>query len=516
MCRVMMQSAVFLRLTMVSLITLSGLFAGCIHAAEQREYVVQGFLSVEDGAVTSSRQPEILFVFEGDTPLGTTVRFVLDGSDVDTVYDKTLRMARYQPGRPLAPGVHIIKCLFLVNGQQGGEFTSRFTVVEGAQPPLPSANDEQIAVAAVNVVRVQLGLPVLEPDLRLVASAQNHSNYAYKNQEFSHSETAGKPGYTGTALRQRTDFSGFFGFLVAETGTEESGSLQAGIDRLKDAPYHRLDFVNPGLRSVGVGFNVDRGEGTGNIFINYGADRPTGDDDRVILYPFPGQVDVKVGWRDIEWPDPLRFFGKTATYVGYPISISIHDRQTAELRAQRVELSDNKGQVIPFYLVDANTETDANNKRHIFVIPAAVLQPGMSYEVSVQAVRVLKNGAQIPFAKKWTFTAGGNLTVRYGEFAYISGREFIRVYAENGDLADLSYVIMQQDTAVRAFAKGEFYDMNGRPLVPGVYRLEVHSDLFGQTKVYELQIAGQPEARKVSIHETGGAPLTDFAKPFFN
>src|SRR5436190_2744517 len=100
-----------------------------------------------------------------------------------------------------------------------------------------------------NQMRYAVGAPTTPADARLAAAAQAHATYNALNGVTGHFETAGLPGYTGYAPRDRAVAQGFTATFVSEVATGASDPL-AGVQQLWDAPYHRLGMIHPNAYTV--------------------------------------------------------------------------------------------------------------------------------------------------------------------------------------------------------------------------------------------------------------------------
>src|SRR4051812_19025266 len=81
--------------------------------------------------------------------------------------------------------------------------------------------------AMQNQLRYAVGAPTIPADARLVTAAQNHATYSALNGSSGHYETAGLPGYTGYAPRDRVVAAGWTTPFVSEVATGGSSALSA-------------------------------------------------------------------------------------------------------------------------------------------------------------------------------------------------------------------------------------------------------------------------------------------------
>ncbi|MDR3591696.1 MAG: CAP domain-containing protein [Negativicutes bacterium] len=476
-------------------------------------------LSISDGDVTTSLQPFLALRILDRRVILSDIKITLDGSQVAAAFDKSANFAWYVPNKPLATGNHVVKFTIFSPGYKPTEASIRFTVVSGGPAPAIIDNEVTAAIAAANDWRAEAGLAPLQANYNLTVSAQRHANYLYINNGFSHFEDPGKPGFSGKFVRERAMMAGFVGLSVDEVGTSESWPVEAAVRRLADAPYHRLAFMDPNLQFVGAGVNWDtNGQGTASVFLEMAAMKPAADD-RIMVYPYPGQTNAPIAWQDFEIPSPLRFSLKqTGAMVGYPVSVSIHDDQTAELRTVYAQMTDEKGGAVPVYIVDSSLENDKvfgqDRKTDLILIPKKPLTPGTRYSVQVKLIRVLVTGETQPREIKWSFATDPVFFVRFARIVSLNGTDYFQALSDHGDVPDLTYFLSDHDRLLRVVRDGQHYSYSGEKLPNGVYRLEVFSKIFGQAKVFEAVIDGPPEKRQVKLRPLDEPPrMTPDASP---
>jgi len=274
----------------------------------------------------------------------------------------------------------------------GKEFSSKLD-------PYVGRNKESLFAKVVkgiqylNKYRSRMGLSELSYNEWLTYAAQGHSNYLNVNGKTGHYQTIGDRGFFGVSPMDRAIYYGYYG-SIGEGISYGYDDIIMAIASLMDAPYHRLNHINPNWKDIGIGF-----DGITTTVV-YGTKKSM-TDERIVVYPYEGQTDVKTTWFVAEDPNPLRFFDKDGINVGYPISISIHDSNTKELKTLSASLRDEEGSDVPFYLVDSSKETDF--KKHAFIIPQEPLKSDTEYTVSVKAVRITNDKKEIPVEKEWTF-----------------------------------------------------------------------------------------------------------------
>lgn len=469
--------------------------------------------SLADGMVTTARQPTVIAGVSDGTVVLSDVRITLDGRQMPRIFDATAGFGWYVPAMPLALGRHTVKFDFFYQGNAFGTASLSFTVVPEMPRPAIDSFDSQETIDVVNEIRAKSGIPAVAVDRSLTVSAQRHADYVHANREIVHDEIPGKPGFSGVRPANRAQMAGFVGITVSEVGTGEEHPVRSAVHGLLAAPYHRLAILNPNYQFAGAGLAWDsRGSETGALFINFGTKRP-GTDERVVLYPYPGQTDAPVAWQDFEVPSPLRFFGqKRGATVGYPVTVSYHDGRTAHLTVLSAEMTDENGAQVPSYVADSSLETDKvhgqDRTKQLIIIPKKPLAPGVPYSVRVKGIRVLHNGTALPVDLAWSFTTAAELKISGAALIARKSGDYIKVYAENGAVRDLAYVLLdlERENPVVAVASDSVYGPPNTRIMNGAYRLEVFSKTFGAAQVFEATISGTPEKRRVTLKRIDSPP----------
>jgi len=491
-----MRRGIFLFALLIALSTF-GLSTLCIAAGPSYEMQV----TPGNGAVTIEQRPLIRWlVFPNENRI-RAVSLLLDGQfvSVEQVMKENTVSLEYHPLVDLLPGEHRIEYKLDIVGYQPIIVSSSFVIVNDRLDLYSGKNGlkvtalEEQAIVALNQYRKTLGLSLLTENQKLSMVAQAHANYQVMNRVRGHYEQQSSRGFTGIAPQNRADYMGYPG-AVGEGISFVLPVDSLGIDRLIDAPYHRLGLINPNFREVGIGFGWDPDVTN----VNCGTTQEC-NDDRVMLYPYSGQVDAKIAWFVAEDPNPLARYGLDSINVGYPISLSIHDSQTVEFKTISAKLVDENKQDVPFYLVDSAGEKD--HKCDVFLIPKTPLLPGKTYTVTVNGIRVEKDGVTAPMNRTWSFATRAELSVRHMGIITLSNSECIEVIMNNGDIPDLNYTLTQQGEKVRSYVGQErqYYSYGGALLENGEYSLEISSSLFPASLTYRVRISGSGEERQVVI-----------------
>ena len=163
----------------------------------------------------------------------------------------------------------------------------------------------------INYRRGQSGLSVLAQHPTVDKAAQAHSDYQRLNDDISHTEIAGKAGFTGVDVEARLLAAGYtftgesaFGEVISATSST-SGFYMA--EELITAIYHRFVIFEPRFEEIGTGSGTT-GSGYTYFTTNFTANNGFGPGlgANVSVWPFPGQTGVTPNFlSDFESPDPV-------------------------------------------------------------------------------------------------------------------------------------------------------------------------------------------------------------------
>lgn len=464
-------------------------------------------LTPVNGSVIGERRPTISWTVYPNGQNIDTFRMQLNGRDVAA--EKTARGASvvfsYKPLNELPPGNHTVSMSISFDGYQPLTLVSRFTIVSNPVNPFEGKDGVQLAsmeteaVNYLNTIRKILGLSVLSVHQSLTAAAQSHSNFLQLNHFIGHYQGKEYPGFTGVAPQDRAVFFGYSG-SATEGIDYGTSSPRISIEGLMDAPYHRLGLINPNDREVGVGFSLQ----PYTMVINTG-NPGSRDNDRVMVYPYPGQQDAKSAWFVAESPNPLASYGKDKIYVGYPISLSLHDAKTKEIQLISAALKDSAGHDVPHYIVDSRRESEF--RKHVFLIPQQPLKPGTTYHVRIEGNRILVDGSSRPVAEAWSFTTRNAIAIDYLGLVNLDGVDNLELKLKNGDIQDLSYILIQNGEFIRKYTtKQGFSWTNASPITSGKYRLQVAApSLMKELIEYVIEI--QVDNGKMTVAIVGQTSL---------
>ncbi len=256
-----------------------------------------------------------------------------------------------------------------------------------AAPAAALATAAQMQLAQ-NEMRYAAGAPTIPSPAALATAAQNHATYSAINGTSGHYETAGLPGYTGYAPRDRAIAAGFSAAFISEVATGASDAI-AGVRSLWDAPYHRLGMIHPNAFAVGWGAaasTTGRVTVVGDIAYDFGL--PTVD---VVRSPARGQSAIPTSWSGRESPSPVPA-GTSGPY-GYPVMAVWSAGRSVDFRGASLI---GNGVALPFYVAPQEFERD-----YIVIVPRQPLPVGTI------AVRFDVTVAGVWKTEEWSFTTAG-------------------------------------------------------------------------------------------------------------
>ena len=440
-----------------------------------------------DGSTISSGIPKISWQISPHGAELLAYGVTLDGKAVKAqlISRKDTLLVMYQPSSPLAAGRHTVEMSVSFRGYRPAAIAFSFTVTNTVPDPFANLDTsklriwEESVLSRMNEYRRIVGLHDVALHRALTSSAQAHSNYLSNHTMISHNENEGEAGFTGTTPQRRAELFGYDGFTGEGIDYGNPGSM--AVDRLIDAPYHRISIMNPVIIHAGVGFSD-------NItVINYGGPEELASD-HVIAYPYPGQQDAKIAWLNAETPNPLAFYGKGKITVAYPISLSIHGAHSKELRALSAVVTDDRGQTIPCYQVDSSR--DQEHKTALFLIPELPLRLGTTYTAAVKGEIIDERGQSHPLKKTWSFRTVAVIGIAGLEIFSLNGTDHLAVMTRSGEISDFQYVLKRNGSILRQYstAEGIYTGWGERHLSAGEYQLELYSSQLSTTEVYDIRI----------------------------
>lgn len=267
--------------------------------------------------------------------------------------------------------------------------------------PSPILNEQTAAdgLARFNQRRQELGLqPVVRNNL-LDDAAEGHSRYQVINEEITHDQTVGNPGFTGATAEDRIVNANYqftqdyaYGEVISRTA-DDSGTSAA--DDLIAAIYHRFVIFEPMFKEAGAGAAAADGGPTyfTTNFAANGLDTGLGAGNFVV-YPYDGQQNVpRIFYSDQEVPDPV----PSRNLVGYPISIHADILSTVTVTSFTVR--PQGGSNLAVELLTNVTDPEHTTESVAAIVPLDTLTPATTYVVDF-----VGNVDGVAANRSWTFT----------------------------------------------------------------------------------------------------------------
>jgi uncharacterized protein YkwD len=269
------------------------------------------------------------------------------------------------------------------------------------QPNSPRALGDMAAdgINWFNYRRQQAGLAALARNSLLDKAAAGHSNYQRLNDTITHTQVAGRPGFTGANLIDRLNAAAYvfdqgsysYGEVISATG-DKSGFNAA--EELIAAIYHRFVIFEPRFKELGAGVGSVP-DGYTYFTTNFAANglAPGLGRGGLVQYPVNGQTKVPRNFfSDRETPDPIS--GRNE--VGYPISV--HADITARVAVQSFTLRPRGGSPLATHLLSADSDTNTGASVAA-IVPLEVLAAGTVYDARFTGT---VGGVQVD--RSWSFT----------------------------------------------------------------------------------------------------------------
>lgn len=270
-------------------------------------------------------------------------------------------------------------------GGGGGSTASPVAAVPPSQGDGAPAATNDIATDGrnwINYRRGQIGMSTLAHNATIDIAARGHSEYQRVNNTVTHTQTAGKQGFTGASLLDRLNAAGYrfantnhaYGEVISAT-SNRSGAFMA--EELITAIYHRFVIFEPVFKEIGTGAattSAGYSYFTANFTANngYGPGIAAG---TVAVWPFRGQTQVPGNFfSDYETPDPV----PGTNEVGYPISV--HANIGSTVRVQGFTVRPRGGADLGVRLLASASDLDTPRSAAA-IVPLAPLAAGTTYDV---------------------------------------------------------------------------------------------------------------------------------------
>jgi len=256
------------------------------------------------------------------------------------------------------------------------------------------------AYTELDTARWHCGFGLLAQSPQIDTAAAAHSAYMAMNSIYSHSETAGMPGFTGASVWEREAAAGYPLGFPAETiaAAPTGGTGGDAVRSLLAVPYHAMGLID-GYRDVGLGWSTVNGFGTLTVDMATRAGQVNQQPAGVATYPCAGIVDA-IAVAPGESPSPFPS-NPTATW-GQPITV----RGPVDLAIRSASITGPSGavQILAIYgdgqTVDPNYNNTFFTQGKAVIIPAPLV-PGTTYSVTIAYIAAGASGQS-----NFTFTTG--------------------------------------------------------------------------------------------------------------
>lgn len=324
--------------------------------------------------------------------------FYINGNRQVVYYDKD-REVFYTKLNNYVKGVNTVEArIKLKDWPNIIKYKWSFTIPSNSVSYLPTANTTQIsAINYANDYRYLLGNPTYVFDDSLNTAAQKHASYQAINNTFGHYQMPNTVGYFGNTVTERAGYYGFYGDVAEDISYQSNPSVQDAVDSLFDAPYHRIPFLMPSYDYFGYGksgyYHVINFGSTVNKEIDW------------VSYPVPNQKNVPISWENYETPNPLRFYKRTSSKVGYPIVVGVYGIEVDNVTLKYAKLWDSSENEVPIY-INSPRETGGNDSEltnEVILIPKSPLKEGEKYRTKVYLEANINNYSYV-YERTWYFT----------------------------------------------------------------------------------------------------------------
>lgn len=289
-------------------------------------------------------------------------------------------------------------------GSSGSDYSSSTSTIPPAQEagaPQATGNTATDGFNWFNFRRQQVGLPPLSRSTYVDVAAQGHSTYQKLNDTITHTQIAGKPGFTGATVSDRLTAAGYqfgqngyaYGEVISSTGS--TSGFNAASD-LITAIFHRFVIFEPMFKEAGAGAATSTSGSTyfTTDFVAKGLDGGLGVG-KYVVYPFANQTNIPtIFYSDNESPDPV----PNKNQVGFPISI--HADILAAVTVQTFTVQPRGGVSLDVQLLTHATNPETPDSAAA-IIPLNVLASGTTYDVTF-----IGTVDGVAVTRSWSFTTG--------------------------------------------------------------------------------------------------------------
>ncbi|MEK8130634.1 stalk domain-containing protein [Paenibacillus filicis] len=388
-------------------LTLAVAFTGFNLALLPQAHAEGFYYSASPEGTVGILMPKIGFqITKSSVSAVSRISLQLDGQTVQGQFDPSTMTYTYQPTQPLATGKHQASITVELTGYQPIVQDWSFTISPQAVTEAPKAySDKQLEmVRAINDYRLLSGLPALQINPNLTMAAKLHADYLQSNnidvaKVSMHEQKESQPGFIGAKPGERALYAGYYD-NIAEDVSYYAGNHIESIDSLFDAPYHRIPFLLPSAKEVGVAMSGPF------VVIEFGFhDSPQ---QQLVVTPSPGEKYVPVTFDGNEDPDPIRMYKDASYPVGYPIVAHISGTEIGEVKLIDATLKDADGKNVE--LLKNSPQNDNHLIQEVILTPAKPLLPDTSYTAYVKMTST-RDGSTQTFEKAWQFQTEPAATV---------------------------------------------------------------------------------------------------------
>ena len=282
--------------------------------------------------------------------------------------------------------------------------------------PVGYAADRLAAFNRLNEIRLSAGLGMLAQSTAMDQAAQAHADWMIANNAFTHDETEGTPGFTGTNWARRDEA---FGYVPIEGEEVMTGPVHGaqGVDVLINTVYHRAGML--AFEPVDVGIGWSSGSAT-NVSMPLVLDitRPGLDATRglgqsaqaslhgVEIWPVEGAhgVPLQLG---LELPNPIP--SQDVLSLGTPVSITVGELKTISVNT--FTLTDStSGAVVSAQILTSRSDPNLLlPASFVALVPLGLLNPNTTYRADFSGSAVDRlSGAFEMINRTWSFTTISN------------------------------------------------------------------------------------------------------------
>jgi len=285
--------------------------------------------------------------------------------------------------------------------------------------PTYAADSEELNYFnTVNTFRTSQGLGPLKQNAAYDAASKAHALYIDQNDpndQLSHSETAGNPGFTGTNPYNRVIAQGGTATLVTEEAgyPNVQGVPGAGTDFanvLIDTVYHRASLLFQGATEIGVwiGMTPPPAAPASSVSDLGYLQQQVNSGTYFNCYPINGQTGVALHMQ-AESPSPFPASVNVATQTGYPISCASQQTTTFTVSSFTITQQGTSSPLSATQILGTQDPNLLGNNNLAYLVANAPLLPNTTYTVSVSGLvtgTATGSSTGIPVSQTFSFTTG--------------------------------------------------------------------------------------------------------------